>query len=471
MTESKQEKQGFPAESLGTTASGSLKLDDGSRIAVLGGGPAGSFFTYFLMAMAERLAVELRVDIYENRDYTRSGAPGCNMCGGIVSESLVQALAAEGIILPDTVVRRGVDSYILHMDVGSVKIMTPLEEKRIGAVYRGAGPKGITSSDWESFDGYLLSIAREKGAHLVNQKVERVLIQDGRPRLETRNGNSELYDLLVVATGVNTATLKLFQDLPLDYTPPRTTRTFICEYRLGRDVVGEHLGNSMHTYLLTLPRLEFAAIIPKGDYATVCMLGERIDQDLVNAFMNTPVVKNSMPPDWDSTHKDCRCSPKINVRDARRPFADRILFIGDCGVSRLYKDGIGAAYRTSKAAAKTVLFQGVTKEDLKKHFWPACRTLRNDNTFGKLIFLVVGMMQKLKPVRKGILRMVIKEQAKKGGRKRMSTVLWDMFTGSAPYREVLMRTFHPGFIFGLAWHLIASHTPWGRIPHRKEART
>ncbi len=454
-----------------TSAADSLKLSDGSRIAVLGGGPAGTFFTYFLMSMAERLAVDLQVDIYESRDFSLSGAPGCNMCGGIVSESLVQALAAEGIILPDTVVRRGVDSYVLHMDVGSVKIMTPLEEKRIGAVYRGAGPKGIASSDWESFDGYLLAMALEKGARLVNQKVERVLIQNGRPRLEIGNGDSESYDLLVVASGVNTATTKLLHDLPLDYTPPRTTRTFICEYLLGREKVGEHLGSSMHTYLLTLPRLEFAAIIPKGDYATVCMLGDRIDHDLVDAFMNTTEVKRSMPPEWESAHKDCRCSPKINVGAARRPYADRMLFIGDCGVSRLYKDGIGAAYRTSKAAAKTVLFQGVSKGDLKKHFWPACRTLKHDNTIGKLIFLVVGKMQKLKPVRRGILRMVVQEQAKKGGRKRMSTVLWDMFTGSAPYREVLFRTFHPGFIFGLVWHLIVSHTPFGRVPRQEEAET
>ena len=50
------------------------------------------------------------------------------MCGGIISETLVQTLATEGIELPPNVVQRGVDSYFLHMDVGSVKIeksMTP----------------------------------------------------------------------------------------------------------------------------------------------------------------------------------------------------------------------------------------------------------------------------------------------------------------------------------------------------------
>src|SRR3990170_2606668 len=74
----------------------SLKLDSGSRVAVIGGGPAGSFFSYFLLDMARRLGIELQLDIYEPRDFSLPGPTGCNMCGGIVSESLVQALAIEG---------------------------------------------------------------------------------------------------------------------------------------------------------------------------------------------------------------------------------------------------------------------------------------------------------------------------------------------------------------------------------------
>ena len=79
-----------------------LFLDNGSRVAVIGGGPAGSFFTYFLFEMAERIGMELAVDIYEPRDFTKPAPHGCNMCGGILSESLVQLLATEGIDLPST---------------------------------------------------------------------------------------------------------------------------------------------------------------------------------------------------------------------------------------------------------------------------------------------------------------------------------------------------------------------------------
>ena len=117
-----------------------LQLDDGSQIAVIGGGPAGSFFSYFLLDMAERVGIDIQVDIYEPKDFSRPGPGGCNHCGGVVHESLVQILAAEGINLPPTVVQRGIDSHILHMGVGSVRIETPLAEKRIGTVYRGGWP-------------------------------------------------------------------------------------------------------------------------------------------------------------------------------------------------------------------------------------------------------------------------------------------------------------------------------------------
>jgi 2-polyprenyl-6-methoxyphenol hydroxylase-like FAD-dependent oxidoreductase len=88
------------ADSFSAGASGEgtdLALEDGSRVAVIGSGPAGSFFAFFLLKMAEAIDLDVRVDIYEPRSFARCGPAGCNHCGGIVSESLVQILAAEGI--------------------------------------------------------------------------------------------------------------------------------------------------------------------------------------------------------------------------------------------------------------------------------------------------------------------------------------------------------------------------------------
>ena len=64
---------------------------------------------------------------------------------------------------------------------------------------------------------------------------------------------------------------------------------------------------------------------------------------------------------------------------------------------------------------------------------------------GKLIFLIIDQLQKVKLTRQTNLRMVTKEQNREGKKRRMSAVLWDMFTGSAPYKEVFFRTLHPLF--------------------------
>jgi flavin-dependent dehydrogenase len=453
-----------------------LELRDGARVAVVGGGPAGSFFSYFLLDMADRVGLELDVDIYEPRDFSKSGPPGCNMCAGIVSESLVQMLAAEGINLPPTVVQRAIDSYHLHMDVGSVRIETPLHEKRIGTVYRGAGPRDLEESRWTGLDGHLQALASEKGAQVIPARIAEITLDDGRPRVSARNGSPQTYDLLAVAVGVNSAALKLPQDLGIDYGPPRTTKTFLREYLLGADRVEQTLGDAIQVFLLDIPRLEFGMLVPKGDYISVCLLGEKIDSAVVQSFMDAPEVRKYFPADVPIDQFSCQCSPSINVGAASQPFGDRIVFIGDCGVARLYKDGIGSAYRTAKAAATTAIFRGVSAEDFRKHYWPACRAIETDNSIGKMMFAVVKLVQKSRFARSAVLRMILGEQAKEGHLRPMSIVQWDMYTGSSSYREILMRTLHPRFWLRFTWDVLVSLLPanahsQGETKHLKKGDT
>ncbi|MBP2682519.1 MAG: hypothetical protein H6Q79_558 [Deltaproteobacteria bacterium] len=428
-----------------------MRLDTGSRVAVVGGGPAGSLFSYFLMSLGERIGIVPRVDIYEPKDYSKPGPAGCNMCGGIISETLVQLLTTEGINLPTTVVQRGIESYVLHMDVGSVRIDPPRKEKRIAAIHRGAGPRGIAGRRWESFDGHLLDLATAKGVSVVRERVDSVEWTNGKPRVVTKSGVGGEYDLLVGAVGVNSPFLKYFESLDLGYLPPKTAKTWICEFFLGEETIRSYFGNSMHVFLLNLPRLEFAAIIPKGDYVTVCLLGKGIDAKLVESFLSSQEVRKCFPPGWSVPADYCRCAPSINISGAPMPFSDRVVFVGDAGVSRLYKDGIGGAYRTAKAAAKTAVFEGVSAEDFRKHYLPVCRALNRDNQVGKVIFQITRMIQGYRFARRGVLRMTTDEQGVSPRRQRMSGVLWDTFTGSASYRDVFLRTLSSAFLGRLAY--------------------
>jgi flavin-dependent dehydrogenase len=409
--------------------------------------------------MAGRLGIELQVDIYEPKSFAKPGPQGCNMCGGIISESLVQNLAAEGINLPSDVVQRGVDSYVLHMDVGSVKIDTPLHEMRIGAVHRGGGPRDLSESRWRSFDDHLLRRALEKGARLIPVRVEAVSFAEGRPGIRARDGKTTAYDLLVAAVGVNSPVLASFEALGIGYERPGVTKTFIREYRLGQEVISASLGSSMHVFLLNIPRLEFAAIIPKGDYVTVCLLGHDIDAALIDTFMAAPEVKRCMPASWNAAERSCQCMPHINVRGVARPFADRFVFIGDCGVTRLYKDGIGAAYRTAKAAARAAVFEGVSAEAFARHYMPVCRTIESDNRIGRLAFVFTEVAQHARFLRSALLRQALREQRRAGADRRLSGVLWDMFSGSAPYSDIFRRMIHPTFMGQFLFSVAASTWP------------
>jgi flavin-dependent dehydrogenase len=447
-----------------------LPLDSGSRVAVIGGGPAGSFFGYLILEYAHRVGVDLAVTVFEPRDFSGVGPASCNMCGGIISESLVQVLASAGINLPSDVVQRGIDSYVLHMDVGSVRIETPLHEMRIGAVHRASGPRDLKAGRWVSFDGFLQKLAVEHGSTLVREKVTELHIGGDRPQLVAGGQPPQAFDLVAVATGVNASTLKVSNGTA-HFEAPKTTKTLIREYFLGEDTIGRVLGNSMHVFLLPIPGLEFAAIIPKGDYASVCLLGNELDKATYDLFVNSPEVRSCMPAGWDPLKNSCQCAPRINILGTPRPFADRVVFIGDSGSTRLYKDGIGAAYRTANAAARTAVFHGVGQNDFQKHYQPACGRIEKDNAIGRFMFGMTRCIHKSARVRRALLTMTAGEQKRPGGRRRMSAALWDLFTGSSSYRQILVRTFHPAFIGRLGYHLARSAVNGRPLIHRGAERT
>jgi len=458
-------------------SSSKMKLDDGSRVAVMGGGPAGSFFSYFLLTMAERAGLKIHVDIYEPRDFDVPGPAGCNMCGGVIYESLVQSLAVEGINLPVSVVQRGIELNMLHLDVGSALIQTPRHEKRIATTFRGIGPRGLMEFKGLGLDGYLLQSAISKGAHHIRARVDEVKwsTDNDKPDWENRlmqvkgqGGPFQTYELLAVTSGVNTSTLKHFRDLDFGYQPPQTVKLLVREYYLGEEAVSKYVGPVFHAFLLDIPGLDYGAIIPKGDYVTVCLLSCHggLDAAAMQTFLNDPAVKRTLPPDFSPVNIACHCSPRINVMGSPQPFGDRIVFVGDSGVSRLYKDGIGAAYRSAKVAASTAIFQGISAIDFKRQYMAFCRKMEFDNRIGKLLFKIVHLIQKTQFARRAVLHMVSDEQrAQMDESQSMSMLMWDMLTGGAPYKEVLFRSFQPAFWMRLLGNLLAALLTPNKIRH------
>ena len=431
-----------------------LVLQDGSNIAVIGGGPAGSFFSYFALDFAERYGLSLNIDIIEAKDFNCPGPKGCNHCGGIISESLIQMLSTEGIVFPSNVIRRGIKSYTLHFEQGATEIETPFHEQRIASMFRGIGPLGSTNNGQLSFDNYLLDLCNHNGANLVSDRVVEMSRETDGIVVKTQKGLVKKYDLVVGAAGLNGKTLSMFKSLIPDFVPPVTTKTYISEIKLGGELIDKHFGNSMHVFLLNIPKIKFGALIPKGQYVTMVLLGSDIDKEIVDQFLNSESVRNCFPAETDlNSIIPCKCFPTINVVNAKSAYDDRVLLIGDSSSSKLYKNGIGAAYNTGKAAARAAVFNGISKEVFKNDFQPACTSLNRDNRIGKLIFASTTIIQKSPFIKRGILSMVRKEQGKDDFKRVMSSVLWDTFTGSAAYTDIFKRLTYPVLIADLIWHI------------------
>jgi hypothetical protein len=133
------------------------------------------------------------------------------------------------------------------------------------------------------------------------------------------------------------------------------------------------------------------------------------------------------------------------------------VFVGDCGVSRLYKDGIGAAYRTAKIAARTAVFQGISADDFEKHYLPFLHKIEYDNLIGKSLFKCVSQINKTQFIGRAVLRMVSNEQQMQAKNEHsLSTLIWDMLTGGAPYRDVLIHALHPLLWTRLLWNILVS---------------
>lgn len=96
------------------------------------------------------------------------------------------------------------------------------------------------------------------------------------------------------------------------------------------------------------------------------------------------------------------------------------------------------------------MLHGVSRDDFDRHYAPVCQHIEIDNRIGKGVFAMARTAQKYRFARDAIVRMAAAEQEKPPEARRMSMILWDMFTGSASYREIVKHAAHPRFMTGLA---------------------
>jgi hypothetical protein len=276
-----------------------------------------------------------------------------------------------------------------------------------------------------------------------------VAFENGRPVLYSSGIRLMEADLLVGAFGVNSLKAPVFEGGDFGNSTPSTIKTAITEITLDPEEIQNLFGSSVHLFMLPDMFIEFAAIIPKRSYITLCVLGKELDVGKMEKFLYHPSVSKLFPEsrlDWIG----CHCLPMMNIGALSTPYAERVVMVGDSGSTKLYKDGIGAAYFMGKSAATTVLMHGVAKEHFKKHYMHDYQNLARDNLYGRFLFFGTELFRDSRLLTTAMLDVVRKEQAAYSPRrKRLSSILWDMFTGNERYRNVFWRAMSPRLVMRL----------------------
>ena len=431
-----------------------LCLKDGSRIAIIGGGPSGSFFAHLAFQHAKKLGMNISVTIFEGRDFSQRGPRGCNMSAAVIARSLHEKLIKDGIDLPDDVVRHEIKGYYFQTQKYGIELHRPKPggNSKVLAVYRGNGPLYSTHTSNISFDDFLLKHAIKQGAKVINKPVQDIkLPPDSETPIKVIYGKRGSFDemetdLVVGAFGINSTTVDKIKRLNFGYEPPETIRTCQMEIPLGDSYIKESFRDNIYVFALGLKPFRFASMVPKGDYVTVSLIGDRdlSKKDLLD-FVNHPIVRSKLPPDWRMPDRFCMCIPKITLTHAKKPFTDRLVIIGDASISRIYKNGLESAYITSQLAVQTAFEKGISKEDFNRYYYrPARKLLAMDNLFGSLIMRVSDFVTRRSWLVTARLSYV---ENRKGSRmaNHLNEMLWNMVTGDAPYREIILQAFNPLF--------------------------
>jgi len=428
-----------------------LQLTNGDRVIIVGGGPAGCFAGLHLLELARQKGLELDILLFEPKDFAAVGPAGCNRCAGILSSRLIRGLNSLGMTLPAKVIETKIHAYSLHIADQVFRIEQPDPGRTIISIYRGGGPRLGDPANIKGFDAFLLDFARQRGVTHIKERVRKIAWAE-KPVVKTRDNAYEA-DFLVLATGVNSR-------VPLaaeyGYQPPKTAIMAQDEFQMPpgwpSDQVSAFFGG--------LPGLQFGAVIPKGRYVNVSLLGQGLRLDSIQEFATEHGLEDTV---FSPCNSLCGCTPRIAVGPARNPYGDRWVAVGDAAATRLYKDGIGSAFFTSRAAMETAVQVGLSRRAFHKHYRPYCRTVQRDNQYGRLLFALWNFTARTPKLLEAWMRAVRLEAAAAPEQRVHIRILWGMLTGDESYRSLFWLSISPGslanFGRGLKHSTGDSHEP------------
>lgn len=117
--------------------------------------------------------------------------------------------------------------------------------------------------------------------------------------------------------------------------------------------------------------------------------------------------------------------------------------LGDASISRAYKSGIESAFNMAKLSAYTTFKYGVSERAfMNGYFKPAKKLLARDNLYGIVMLKINDYISSQRQITNAHIRMLKSDEDTKTT-KLMNEILWNMFTGNVPYKEIFYKAINP----------------------------
>jgi flavin-dependent dehydrogenase len=393
-----------------------LKIVEGSTIAVIGGGPAGSAAAIKLKKEAARKGIGINVVIFEGKDFERH----YNQCVGVLSHPITMIFEENlEMPFPGHLIKREISSYMLH----SVT-MSALEL---------SGEKGTYATRRILFDRFMLQTAQELGAKVIRSRVTGIEFNGSTSVKIYAEDRFLIADAVVGAFGLDDGIADAIEHASLHSfsyrKPPRVLDTLVAKVHIDLKILQDRFGSKIHAFIpLELKKIEFGAITPKGDHIIINIAGRNLTSNDMDNFLDYPPVR-SLIKGFNLSGLDYY-KGKYPIRPARGIIGNRFAAVGDAtGLIRPYKGkGINVALETGAKAAEIMINNGISASELSAY--PAAFDhLRADFFYGRLFRLLVILS-----IRTGFVEQVI-SMAKSDPHLR--DVLFKVVSGEGTYHEII----------------------------------
>ncbi len=410
-------------------------LRDNETVVIIGGGPAGSSCGIMLSQLARRSGVQLRIIIFEPKDFSTER----NICSGVLSPPFQKLLSTLGLELPQDIVQRRISGYMLHSAREAIFLKDQDE----------TGEPTLTV-DRADLDNFLLESARQLGVIVMDDIVVDVRPATDKVLVVSSGGGRILADVVVGAFGLNSFALRLFETYLPGYHRPQATRSILTDIPMEPTVIDQVFEDAVYALLVdSLPRIEFAAITPKRDHVTINVVGKEIAGEDMDAFLNLPWTRKLVPNGTDPQPRFLNSFPSS---PARHIYGDRFVSIGNTsGLLRPLKGkGINTSLITGIEAARTMMKVGISRQAFDD-FSVRCHALAEEYRYGIVLRSLYNLSLRL-----GALDAVV-------DLARREPILYqafhDMVSGEGSYQAIIKRSARPGLVAKILW---AISTYWLR---------